>query len=172
MNEPSSDDERNPFNPGYFHSSGQSENSNQKEKAPWREKADEAIFFVIAAPIMIMGVALQAALFIYLMWGLHVVVYSHHANRFGEFMDGKMGHPILSLVFLLPLLFAAFPLSIFAVHIAVRKVLPARRIFERTHGQVGPRDRDELRSSLNVSWKIIVICLMPSTLASLLSFGP
>ncbi len=67
------------------------------------------------------------------MWFVHTVFYPEHAGHLGEFWGKGIGFFcfLSSFLLLIPLLFAAIPLSLSIANCIVWCVPPARRAFER-----------------------------------------
>jgi len=128
----------------------------QKRKSPWN---------LLLIPFFLAGIpSITYALF-RIMWIVHTTFYPQHAGQLREFWGSQIGFFafVSSFLMLVPLLFAAIPLTLMIANSIFWLVRPARRAFEREAGDDESMSFSGAMSQLwAISKWIVPICLLLS----------
>jgi hypothetical protein len=103
------------------------------------------------------------------MWSVHTAFYPQHAGHLGEFWGRRLGFSafLSSFLLLVPLFFAAIPVSMMIANCLTWLVTPARQAMEREGEADAALSFSGAMSGLwEVSKWVVPICLMLSLLGA------
>jgi hypothetical protein len=120
-------------------------------------------------PLVLAGIpSITYALF-QIMWTVHTTFYPQHAGHLGEFWGRRLGFSafVPSFLLVVPLFFAAIPVTMMIANCLAWLVTPARRAFEREGEADAALSFSGAMSGLwGVSKWMVPICLILSLLGA------
>lgn len=139
-------------------------------RAKARAKRRKSLWNLILLPFLFGFWACVTYVLFRLMWWIHILVYPQHDGRMHEFWRKGNGTPafISSFLLLIPLLFAALPISMLLSNCLAWCIPMARKVFEKEAiGYKRASFKEAIRDLLIVSKYIVPICLLLSLIGAL-----
>lgn len=134
-------------------------------RAQQRASRRRSLWNLVLIPFVFGGAALVTIALFQVMWHIHVTIYPDHVNQLREFWGEGVSAAsfISSLLLLLPLMIASFPISMLITNSVVWLIPPARRALDKeAEGVKWASFRESMQGLWSITRILVPVCLLLS----------